>query len=498
MAGIWGGGLHRSLRRRVGALLVGGALGVGAAGGVGAAEGRLGKVVQVYDGDTVTVFVGGEFFGAQLFGIDAPELRQAHGDVAAARLKSLVADREVRLVVLEPDGEGTAVARLFAGAVDVSATMVAEGHAWALPGDGHARFSGLQAQARANGLGLWHGDAGSAVAPWAWRESASASAASVATSAAGATATIVSAVEPEAPVAVIAAGRVDLDAVRDETLTHVTVGPGETLRGIAAAHVSSPDRVEAMAMAMAIYAANPDAFTVPNINALVAGARLRIPDVGTLSAAADTLAREHFVRHHAQWAARRGASGADTGLVETVAQSDDDDTPLATIAWANDESSAITIALPEAEPVIAELPALDVAPADDGRSVLSAAFEDVGAQMQSAAAALLAPAAGPSNETEVADRDDALRLATERGAAEDRGSAPHARAEGHRVRHAGGFTRGLGRGCRRGRARKRPRDHSGDARGGGACEGGALHGVVRHQPQPGARRGQRGRVRNGT
>ena len=123
MGGVRGVGVRRQ-RRGVAGVLGGVLLGLVSLGVGGADEGRPGKVVQVYDGDTVTVLVGSEFFGAQLFGIDAPELKQEHGEVAAARLSSLVMDQIVRLVVFEPDGEGTAVARLFVGAVDVSAEMV--------------------------------------------------------------------------------------------------------------------------------------------------------------------------------------------------------------------------------------------------------------------------------------------------------------------------------------------------------------------------------------
>ena len=427
MGGVRGVGVRRQ-RRGVAGVLGGVLLGLVSLGVGGADEGRPGKVVQVYDGDTVTVLVGSEFFGAQLFGIDAPELKQEHGEVAAARLSSLVMDQIVRLVVFEPDGEGTAVARLFVGAVDVSAEMVSGGHAWALPGDGHARFSGLQAEARANQLGLWK-SAESAVAPWLWRDSpqasrtSSTSAGAASISAADAPEVVASVPEPELAPEADAQPESEPDKpvhVTAATLGHVSVGPGDTLRGIAARHVSSPDRVEALAMS--IFDANPQGFIVSNINALVAGAMLRIPDLGSVSAEDDSLARERFVRHNAQWAERRGGSGAvgrssgvdESGVgSEVVAQTrlDDssDDIPSATIAWSNDESSAVSIALPRAEPVKTELPELDFDPEDDGNNVLSAAFEDVRAQLQSATDALLAPSAdAPAVGTLDPDPDPAL------------------------------------------------------------------------------------------
>ena len=65
------------------------------------------------------------------------------------------------------------------------------------------------------------------------------------------------------------------------------------------------------------------------------------------------------------------------GVAQTRLDDSSDDIPSATIAWSNDESSAVSIALPRAEPVKTELPELDFDPEDDGNNALSAAFEDV-------------------------------------------------------------------------------------------------------------------------
>ena len=57
-----------------------------------------GKVINVHDGDTVTVLdQNNKKFHIRLQGIDAPELKQEYGDVSQQNLSRLVLDKQVTI-----------------------------------------------------------------------------------------------------------------------------------------------------------------------------------------------------------------------------------------------------------------------------------------------------------------------------------------------------------------------------------------------------------------
>ncbi len=114
------------------------------------------------DGDTLNL----TGIPVRLWGIDAPELAQSCaregaswgcGREAADRLTALVAGKNVRCIQRSVDAYGRTVAACEAGGVDLSAAMVEDGLAIALP-DFTTAYVGHEARAREQRRGIWAGE----------------------------------------------------------------------------------------------------------------------------------------------------------------------------------------------------------------------------------------------------------------------------------------------------------------------------------------------------
>lgn len=135
-----------------------------------------GRVARVGDGDTFDLEVAGRpRLRVRLQGIDAPELSQDHGREAKAALEALVLGREVQVRASRRDRHGRQTGVVLLEGRDLNQLLVAEGHAWrdprfasGLPPETARRYARAQAEARAQGRGLWQ--APRPEAPWAWRE----------------------------------------------------------------------------------------------------------------------------------------------------------------------------------------------------------------------------------------------------------------------------------------------------------------------------------------
>jgi micrococcal nuclease len=132
----------------------------------------LGKVVSVYDGDTITVLNSRkEQVKVRFYGIDAPELRQAYGAVAKRALSDLVFQKEVSAEILVPrDKYGRIAAKIFVGDKCVNEEMVRLGLAWWYV-DTAKREVGIEQlhnQAKAAKKGLWQD--GKPIPPWEYRQ----------------------------------------------------------------------------------------------------------------------------------------------------------------------------------------------------------------------------------------------------------------------------------------------------------------------------------------
>lgn len=125
-------------------------------------------VVAVYDGDTITVRTT-ETIKIRLDGIDAPELKQPHGQASKQALSALVFGKTITVKPKSKDRYGRTLARLEADGVDINLQMVATGHAWWY--EQYAKndmlLANAQAKAKAEKAGIWIDP--NAIPPWEFR-----------------------------------------------------------------------------------------------------------------------------------------------------------------------------------------------------------------------------------------------------------------------------------------------------------------------------------------
>jgi micrococcal nuclease len=135
-------------------------------GGAGSAEETTGAVVEVTDGDTIEVSLGGEVEDVRYIGVDTPEVDpnigvECFGSEASELNRRLVAGERVRLVfdAERRDKYGRLLAYVYVGDILVNAELVRRGYARTLeiePNDSFAeRFARLAQEAANAGRGLW-------------------------------------------------------------------------------------------------------------------------------------------------------------------------------------------------------------------------------------------------------------------------------------------------------------------------------------------------------
>jgi len=138
-----------------------------------AAEFFEGRVVAVFDGDTIEVLVGHDRRRVRLSGIDTPERGQPWAEKAKQAIARRVFDKEVRVNDVGTDRYGRTVGEVYADNVCVGCELVREGNAWV-----YRKYSDdrillqLEAEARAARRGLWSLPEAQRVPPWEWRHSA--------------------------------------------------------------------------------------------------------------------------------------------------------------------------------------------------------------------------------------------------------------------------------------------------------------------------------------
>lgn len=132
------------------------------------AETFEGQVVQVSDGDTLTVFRERQRVAVRLIEIDAPESKQAFGQRSRQSLAQLCAGKLARVEWRQKDRYGRTLGRVWCAGVDANAEQVRRGMAWVF--DRYVTDRSLyevQDAARAAHRGLWTDT--SPVPPWEWR-----------------------------------------------------------------------------------------------------------------------------------------------------------------------------------------------------------------------------------------------------------------------------------------------------------------------------------------
>ena len=135
-----------------------------------------GKVVNVHDGDTITVIdQNNQKFHIRLQGIDAPELKQAVGSVSQQSLSRMVLGKQVTIYWTKVDKYRRTVGTIMLDGRDMNIEQVRAGQAWHFkkyedeqePQD-RRTYAAAEQQARAAKLGLWQDL--NPTAPGDWRQ----------------------------------------------------------------------------------------------------------------------------------------------------------------------------------------------------------------------------------------------------------------------------------------------------------------------------------------
>jgi endonuclease YncB( thermonuclease family)/methylphosphotriester-DNA--protein-cysteine methyltransferase len=135
-----------------------------------------GKVINVHDGDTVTVLdQRNRKYNIRLQGIDAPELKQAFGSVSQQNLSRLVLGKQVSIYWTKVDKYRRTVGTIMLDGNDMNIEQVKAGMAWHFkkyedeqePRD-RVTYAAAERAARTAKLGLWENP--SPTAPGDWRQ----------------------------------------------------------------------------------------------------------------------------------------------------------------------------------------------------------------------------------------------------------------------------------------------------------------------------------------
>jgi len=136
------------------------------------ANAELATVTRVIDGDTLKVTLSGKTESIRLYGIDAPEKRQAYGLSAKDFLEVMVEGKSVNITPLDTDRYGRTVAIVNLNTQNLQEQLILAGYAWVYPQYCRRSFctawATLQGISAGNRVGLWAGPA--PVRPWEWRK----------------------------------------------------------------------------------------------------------------------------------------------------------------------------------------------------------------------------------------------------------------------------------------------------------------------------------------
>ena len=139
------------------------------------ADTLLGKVINVADGDTITVLDDTNTqHKIRLTGIDAPEKRQAFGNISKQSLSEMVAGQFVVVDWVKVDRYGRKVGKVLLDGLDCNLVQIKRGLAWHYKQyqreqslTDQQSYSAAEIEAKAEKLGLWR-DA-ELVPPWEFR-----------------------------------------------------------------------------------------------------------------------------------------------------------------------------------------------------------------------------------------------------------------------------------------------------------------------------------------
>ncbi|WP_211451235.1 thermonuclease family protein [Collimonas antrihumi] len=124
------------------------------------------EVVNVGDGDSLTLQVGPKRLQLRLAGIDAPEMKQAFGPQARRSLHQLCFGKDVQYKAEAIDRFNRTVATVRCNGIDASRAQLERGMAWAFR-QKDRDLKALEITARNNRVGLWSDP--HPVPPWRFR-----------------------------------------------------------------------------------------------------------------------------------------------------------------------------------------------------------------------------------------------------------------------------------------------------------------------------------------
>ena len=128
------------------------------------------KVTSISDGDTFGAINNDNLqLKIRIWGIDAPEKKQAFGNKSKEFLSSLIFGKRITIDVQSKDGYGRYIANVYSpDGKDVALLMLHEGMAWHFTKyDNNKVYSDAENVARKAKRGLW--SESSPIAPWDFR-----------------------------------------------------------------------------------------------------------------------------------------------------------------------------------------------------------------------------------------------------------------------------------------------------------------------------------------
>lgn len=136
----------------------------------------IGQVIKVTDGDTITVLdANKDQYKVRLSGIDAPEKKQAFGNVSKQPLADMVVGQVVTVGYNKRDRYGRIIGKVMFKGTDVNLEQIKRGYAWHYKKyekeqdvEDRSIYAQEEYTSQKNKLGLWLD--GRAIAPWDYRK----------------------------------------------------------------------------------------------------------------------------------------------------------------------------------------------------------------------------------------------------------------------------------------------------------------------------------------
>lgn len=131
-----------------------------------------GKVIEVNDGDIITVYNLNRPVRVRLLGIDAPEINQPFAEVAKQHLADLTLNKMVTVEYSSLGTHSLIVGKVTIDGFDICAQMIRDGAAWfdinnnsRLSDTDRLVYTQSEVAARTEKRGLWQSES---IAPWEW------------------------------------------------------------------------------------------------------------------------------------------------------------------------------------------------------------------------------------------------------------------------------------------------------------------------------------------